>query len=543
MGRPAVRLALASLVCSFVPLVGAGPGSAAVFTGYGFDTCTAPQLSSLDAWLASPYRAVGIYLGGANRACADGALSASWVGFAGSAGWGLIPLYVGLQAPCVAQAKLAKIDPSAAAAQGTQAAQDAFSLAAVFGIPPGNPIYFDMEGYKTTDPACTKAVQAFVGAWDTGLRAAGYVAGVYGSAASTIRDLAAMPANLTPDDVWIANWNAKESVFGDPYVSDSLWPNHQRLHQYKGGHRETWGGVTLNIDSDYLDGAIASPTVAPPPPPSTAGSVGSGDGKATAAWPDGTFAAPAAVTLTVIAAQSSPGFGAPVDAVQLSALQVDTHQPLTSFAAPVTVHFVPLASGAVPAFSPEGVTWTAIARLTAAGLPAGAASGYTRQGDGSVDIQTRTPGFFALFADTIAPAAPTGLAGRFSSGALRLAWRVATDNSGSVASYQVNLGGKPLLTTPTTSVTVRAINAKTASVYRVIALDPAGNASRPSQPLVVVPTPQPRSLPRPLPAWAWQLLAWQRHRRATRPASAPRAVPGWYRRWSAWRAHPFRIKP
>src|SRR5581483_373627 len=49
------------------------------FTGLGFDTCTAPSLSALGAWLASPYRAVGIYVGGVNRACGDGNLSASWV--------------------------------------------------------------------------------------------------------------------------------------------------------------------------------------------------------------------------------------------------------------------------------------------------------------------------------------------------------------------------------------------------------------------------------------------------------------------------------
>ena len=43
-----------------------------------------------------------------------------------------------------------------------------------------------------------------------------------------------------PDDVWIADWNGNESVFGDPYVSDALWTNHQRIHQYQGGHNETW---------------------------------------------------------------------------------------------------------------------------------------------------------------------------------------------------------------------------------------------------------------------------------------------------------------
>ena len=133
------------------------------------------------------------------------------------------------------------------------------------------------------------------------LHAQGYVSGVYGSAASTIRDVAAL-GSAKPDNAWIANWNGVEDVFGDPYVSDALWPNHQRVHQYKGGHKETYGGVTINIDSDYVDGAVVggSAAVPPPPPPAEppAGSVGSGDGKATATWVAGSFDTTAVVTLT-----------------------------------------------------------------------------------------------------------------------------------------------------------------------------------------------------------------------------------------------------
>jgi hypothetical protein len=29
---------------------------------------------------------------------------------------------------------------------------------------------------------------------------------------------------------------------------------HQRVHQFKGGHDETWGGVTINVDSNAVDG-------------------------------------------------------------------------------------------------------------------------------------------------------------------------------------------------------------------------------------------------------------------------------------------------
>ena len=40
-------------------------------------------------------------------------------------------------------------------------------------------------------------------------------------------------------------------------LPDGLWYNHQRLRQYTGGHNETWGTTTLNIDSNALDGFVA----------------------------------------------------------------------------------------------------------------------------------------------------------------------------------------------------------------------------------------------------------------------------------------------
>ena len=65
-------------------------------------------------------------------------------------GWSLLPLYVGLQAPCVGQSGLQKIDPALAPVQGAAAADDAVVRAGAFGLLAGTPIYFDMEAYKTT---------------------------------------------------------------------------------------------------------------------------------------------------------------------------------------------------------------------------------------------------------------------------------------------------------------------------------------------------------------------------------------------------------
>ena len=40
-------------------------------------------------------------------------------------------------------------------------------------------------------------------------------------------------------------------------VSGTSWASHQRLKQYQGDHNETYGGVTLNIDSNCANGPLA----------------------------------------------------------------------------------------------------------------------------------------------------------------------------------------------------------------------------------------------------------------------------------------------
>src|SRR5579875_1718447 len=41
-----------------------------VYNGLGFDACSAPSTTAMSAWLSSPFRAVGIYIGGPEMACA-----------------------------------------------------------------------------------------------------------------------------------------------------------------------------------------------------------------------------------------------------------------------------------------------------------------------------------------------------------------------------------------------------------------------------------------------------------------------------------------
>jgi hypothetical protein len=247
----------------------ATPGE--VYNGLGFDACTAPSESALAAWgAASPFGAVGIYIGGANMACAQANLNAAWVSTESSAGWHLIPTYVGLQAPTTSCGTCATISASLASAEGTAAAQDAVVQAQALGIGSGNPIYFDMEGYTQTTTT-TPTVLAFLEAWTEQLHASGYDSGVYSSAASGITDLVSQVATgyVEPDDIWIADWNGEQTTL-DSYVPAADWATSQRLHQFQGAEIDDYGGVSINVDSDYLDGASAAAGSASPVAPPAA---------------------------------------------------------------------------------------------------------------------------------------------------------------------------------------------------------------------------------------------------------------------------------
>jgi Domain of unknown function (DUF1906) len=226
-----------------------------VFTGLGFDTCSAPSTKAMAAWAESPFRGVGIYIGGENSACSQPNLSSSWVSAQTTAGWHLIPTYVGLQATTSSCSSCAKMTTAGAATQGAAAAEDAVTEAAAIGVGSGSPIYFDMEAY-TPSTSATNTVLTFLAAWTEKLHALGYDSGVYSSSGSGIADLAdqASTGYVLPDDIWAANWNNQENTL-DPVIPSTAWADHQRIHQFRGGHDDTYGGVTINVDSDYVDGA------------------------------------------------------------------------------------------------------------------------------------------------------------------------------------------------------------------------------------------------------------------------------------------------
>ena len=128
-------------------------------------------------------------------------------------------------------------------------------------------------------------------------------------------------------------------------------------------------------------------------------------------------------------------------------------------------------------------------------------------------------------------------------GRLVLGWRAATDNSGSLAGYEITLNGKPLAAASATkpSASVLAFFTDGPSVFRVSARDASGNASVGSAPVVVRPSRRPAAVPHEIPNWAFQLFAWQQAGRTGKRPAAPLHIPGWYWSWAGWRLHPFRV--
>src|SRR5690606_36525176 len=225
------------------------------YLGEGFDTCTAPSQSAMDAWAASPYRAIGIYISGISRGCAQPNLTADWIAEQAAAGWHFIPIGVGRQAPCTDCRNRISTDADTAYAQGREAAEASVDAALALGIGTGSVIYNDIEAYSPGG-SCTTAVLTYIDGWTDRLHELCYLSGFYSSAASGVADMVANYNNSAYtriDHLFFAWWNGVGNTDGGSYVPDDYWADHQRIKQYRGDHTETYGGVTINIDNDYLD--------------------------------------------------------------------------------------------------------------------------------------------------------------------------------------------------------------------------------------------------------------------------------------------------
>jgi Domain of unknown function (DUF1906) len=231
------------------------PLSVASYHGRGFDACTAPSRAAMRAWRRhSPYRAIGIYIGGSDRACAQPNLNRAWVRAEASAGWRFIPLYAGPQA--------AFRELHAPSGQGFAAARDAAAQARRLGFARRTPIYYDMEAYR---PSARVAALEFESAWTRELHRLGYSSGVYSSSDSGIVDLSeqySRHAYAMPNVIYDALWNDTPNT-RDRNLRAGQW-HMKRIHQYRGNVTERFGGVKINIDQDYMAVRIGVLTAATP---------------------------------------------------------------------------------------------------------------------------------------------------------------------------------------------------------------------------------------------------------------------------------------
>lgn len=251
------------------------------FTGYGFDQCLAPTQAAMDAWLtSSPFWAVGIYISGDSRGClSQPNLTPRWVSTQLANGWRLLPITLGPQASCTTRQKYrsqVRINPdstrryAAARHQGAAEADKTVGVAARLGIAEGSTLWYDLEAFDISGTGCRESALSFLSSWTKRLHRLGYVSGAYSSAASGIKALDDAAAErpgvyAMPDHIWIADWNGRADVWS-AYVRTTSWMPHKRIHQYLGGHNETHGGVTINIDRNWLD--VGRGSVAPAPRPS-----------------------------------------------------------------------------------------------------------------------------------------------------------------------------------------------------------------------------------------------------------------------------------
>ncbi|MFD5557656.1 glycoside hydrolase domain-containing protein [Streptomyces sp. NPDC127068] len=228
------------------------------YTGRAFDTCTAPSLAAMKAWKTGFYGAAAVYIGGKNRGCAQPNLTAPWVKSVNTAGWRLIPLYVGAQPPCQTSRNPERFTADTAASVGASNARDAAAKASALGMKAGSPIYLNMESYDITNKPCNDATLTYVRSFTKTLRAKAYRAGYYGFASSSAKAIAtATDRTDLPGILWYALWNKRNTTTADWPWDPDLYANHSRAHQYMVNSKETRGGHTITVDRNAWDAPVA----------------------------------------------------------------------------------------------------------------------------------------------------------------------------------------------------------------------------------------------------------------------------------------------
>jgi len=471
--------------------------ASSTLTGMAFDTCAAPSAATMSSWLASPYRAAGIYIGGSMRACGDGNLSSTWVAAVRSMGWGLLPIYVGAQAPCVNQTGLATITASQTAAQGTAGADDAVTQAQRFGLGAGTPIYYDMEAYNSSAAGCSQTVMTFISAWTGELHRLGYKSGAYGSSGSLMVDMSRSVGTsgfAAPDEVWFAHWNQLQTTSDAasyPGFPDGDWSHHQRLHQYSGGSTQSWGGASVNIDANWVDAAVAGTAVPVNYGTNVVGPGGSGFvfTGSMAYWRSAAPAGLKGLAYWTYSDGSTEANGATWSPQLLPGLyDVEANIPATNATAkaPYTIRdAVGTTTKVVNQGSISG--YTSLGTYTARA----GSSISVHVGDNDPSSTTTKIGVDAMAFRLVAaaPSPPGAVWATGGNAAATIGWSAASANGSPVTGYTVTAspGGRTTTTTGATTATMTGLTNGTSYTFAVTAANAAGTSPSSAPSNVVTP--------------------------------------------------------
>lgn len=257
---------------------GSRPPSAGLYTDQrlGFDTHNVLTGSAMQAWFdSSPFYSASFYAGGenycgktVNKVCVsrpDPGLGPGWVTQAQGQGWGFLPVWVGLQAPCnTGDVYLFSSVPTTAQSQGQAEADSASAAMSALGLS-GTVVFYDMESYSAAaGSACSLAVRAFLTGWSNEMVLDGFQAtAVYGNPGPAQRDFSKVPGL---NQVWITWPPVKEDPptpggaprvtiwglgSGSNALTDSPWPNGQRAHQFLTDIPSISYGGTKGVQIDY----------------------------------------------------------------------------------------------------------------------------------------------------------------------------------------------------------------------------------------------------------------------------------------------------
>jgi Rv2525c-like, glycoside hydrolase-like domain len=213
-------------------------------------------------WATTPYKAIGVYLGGDNFGGTSP--NHAWLSntdvMGPSSEWAVWLIWVGPQSACANQGGLAEFSNSSSTATVQGEAQASAAVAAADADGFGNVyIYYDIEAYDTSNSTCVSAAQSFINGWEYEIHAVdGDHGGVYGSSCGS--DIAAYTAHSNvPEAIYPADWDFSDFATSPiQCIPDTSWDHNQRIHQWSGGTALRFlsgdSGPAWTIDEDCLDG-------------------------------------------------------------------------------------------------------------------------------------------------------------------------------------------------------------------------------------------------------------------------------------------------